>query len=103
MLDKLVDNARQFATADTAIKVSLHHRNDSIILSVINIGPLLPENMAHQLFDQLVSIRSNRGEHLHLGLGLYIVRLIADFHHASINAKNLTDNSGVEFEVIFNH
>lgn len=101
MLDKLIDNARQFAIADTAITVSLHHFEQQLRLSVMNKGPLLPEKMEHQLFDQLVSIRTSKGEHLHLGLGLYIVRLIADFHHATVRAKNLTDNSGVEISVIF--
>jgi signal transduction histidine kinase len=30
-------------------------------------------------------------------LGLYIVRLIADFHHAVVTATNLPDESGVVF------
>jgi len=31
----------------------------------------------------------------HLGLGLYVARLIAEFHGGSIAAANLADGSGV--------
>ena len=68
-------------------------------LEVINRGPPLPEAMRHQLFDSLVSLREARGERPHLGLGLYIVTLVAEFHHGSAGAENLADGSGVRFFV----
>jgi K+-sensing histidine kinase KdpD len=64
-------------------------------LDVVNRGPLLPEAMRHQLFDSLVSVRDSDGERPHLGLGLYIVMLIAEFHGGRAEAANLADGSGV--------
>ena len=37
----------------------------------------------------------------HFGLGLYIVRLIAEFHQGHARAENLVDGSGVRFSVYF--
>ena len=45
----------------------------------------------------MISIRASRGEQPHLGLGLYIVRLIADFHDGQVEARNRNDATGAEF------
>jgi len=37
----------------------------------------------------------------HLGLGLYIVRLVAEFHGGRAAAANRADGSGVVFELAF--
>ena len=54
-------------------------------LVVSNSGPVLPADMQANLFESMVSVREQKGEQAHLGLGLYIVRLIADFHHAKVH------------------
>lgn len=104
MLDKLVDNAVDFCPVDGAITLSLSRHKQLLTLAVSNTGPLLPEHMQTQLFDSLVSLRpqatSTDGKS-HLGLGLYIVRLVADFHGGRVQASNLEDGSGVSFSVSF--
>lgn len=102
MLDKLVDNAVDFCPEDGRIAFTLSQSNDRIILDVANTGPLLPEAMREQLFDSLVSLRENPAQSdskTHLGLGLHIVRLIAEFHRGRVSARNLEDGSGVAFSV----
>ena len=107
-LDKLVDNARGFTPEDGWIRLSLHEQDDTAILSVANLGPQLPPTMQDRLFDSLVSMRAasapkpgdaagGRADAPHLGLGLYVVRLIAELHRGSASAQNLADGSGVEF------
>jgi len=51
--------------------------------------------MAGQLFDSMVSVRSDQGGEPHLGLGLYIVRLIAEFHGGSVAARDRGVGRGV--------
>ena len=99
LLDKLIDNAVSFAARGTVIEVDLEAGRGEARLSVVNRGPLLPAAMRHQLFDSLVSVRASRGEKPHLGLGLYIVLLVAEFHGGRVEADNLEDGSGVRFAV----
>lgn len=103
MLDKLIDNAVDFSPENETIRIKLYKKNNLIFLSIENKGPLLPETMSSQLFDSLVSIRTSHNLQAaqHLGLGLYIVRLICDFHRANVTANNLPDNSGVIFRIGF--
>ena len=66
-----------------------------------NEGPQLPAEMAGQLFDSMVSVRAHRaGDVPHLGLGLYIVRLIAEFHGGHAALSNRADGNGVEASVM---
>jgi signal transduction histidine kinase len=60
--------------------------------------------MQERLFDSLVSMRDAgslraAGEVPHLGLGLYIVRLIAEAHQGTALAYNLPGDAGVEFRL----
>jgi dedicated sortase system histidine kinase len=99
-LDKLVSNALDFHRPQTPIVVTLHRGDDTIVLSVGNTGPNLPEEMRGRLFDSMVSVRSEKSGEPHLGLGLYIVRLIADFHRARVEAVNRAGGDGVEVRII---
>ncbi|MGI1679788.1 MAG: hypothetical protein K6L75_13690 [Cellvibrionaceae bacterium] len=108
MLDKLIDNAVDFCTDDGIISFELTRLNGahaSLILSVANSGPLLPSHMQGQLFDSLVSLRDENTQNsvsapkTHLGLGLHIVRLIANFHQGHVTARNLDDETGVMLSV----
>lgn len=106
LLDKLFDNACDFCPTEGTIRFSLIPAKDKLMLIVSNDGPLLPDYMQSQLFDSLVSIRTtskdNNNQNIHLGLGLHIVRLIADLHQARVAATNRLDGSGVTFTVTFN-
>ncbi|NGP53442.1 ATP-binding protein [Thioalkalivibrio sp. XN8] len=95
-LDKLVDNAVDFAPAGTEIRLELARRRDDWRLAVANAGSRLPSGAPARLFDSLVSLRGETGKP-HLGLGLYIVRLVAERHGGRAGAANLGEDAGVEF------
>ncbi len=96
LLDKLVDNAVEFSSPDSPVIISLARKLSEVELSVSNSGPVLPSTMAGRLFDSMVSVRSQPGGDVpHLGLGLYIARLIATFHGGTIRAENRPDGGGV--------
>jgi len=99
LLDKLVDNARDFTPEAGLIQISLAAANSGLILSVFNEGSALPDQ-GTDIFDPFVSLRDGREEG-HLGQGLLIVRLIADFHGARIEAANVTEQgvNGVCFRL----
>jgi len=99
MLDKLVANAVEFGR-DGVIDISLTRDDGDALLSVSNEGPPLPEMESGHLFDSMVSVRGGGdAAEPHLGLGLYIVRLIAEFHGGRAQAANRPDAAGVVVSV----
>jgi two-component system sensor histidine kinase ChvG len=95
LLDKVIANAVEFSD-DKKITVSVARNNQQVTLTIRNNGELLPEQMSEQLFDSMVSIRKkHNNEQPHLGLGLYIARLICQFHHGTIKAVNQQNQLGV--------
>jgi signal transduction histidine kinase len=97
MLDKLVDNAVGFSAEGDEIHIGLSIDNGESRLDVSNPGPPLPERMRTQMFDSMVSMRPGK-DNKHLGLGLYVAKLIADGHGGSIRAENI--EGGVQFSVL---
>lgn len=103
MLDKIVSNALEFQKEDTPINIRLFEKNTQLALSVTNLGPVLPENMQDQLLNSMISVRkSTSSEQSHLGLGLFIANMIANYHGARLSIENLPDHSGVTALLIFN-
>jgi signal transduction histidine kinase len=100
LLDKLVENAVEFSSPGEPVRIALEERDDLALLSVENKGPCLPADMRGRLFESMVSVRGERaaGEP-HLGLGLYVARLIAEFHGGSIEAADLAGGEGVAVRV----
>ncbi len=96
MLDKLVDNAVGFSQNGDTISIALDADAETLRLSVTNPGPPLPDRMRAQLFDSMVSVRSGK-DSKHLGLGLYVAKLIAEGHGGRIDADNV--EGGVRFTV----
>ncbi len=96
MLDKLVDNAFDFSADGDTLKIDLADDGNDFLLTVSNPGPPLPDRMRTQLFDSMVSMRGGENSR-HLGLGLYVAKLIAEGHGGSISADNI--DGGVAFAV----
>jgi two-component system, OmpR family, sensor histidine kinase ChvG len=56
----------------------------------------LPDRMRTRLFESMISVRDAPGTATpHLGLGLYVARLIAQFHGGTIAATNLPSGDGI--------
>jgi two-component system sensor histidine kinase ChvG len=91
-LEKLVNNAVDFHQPGTGIQITVTRQAGFSSLCVSNQGPLLPAGV--DLFQSMVSVRKNKSEQPHMGLGLYLVKLIAEFHHGQTSAGNLPDGSG---------
>tara|TARA_R110002110_G_scaffold415561_2_gene650809 strand:+ start:6834 stop:8918 length:2085 start_codon:yes stop_codon:yes gene_type:complete len=94
-LDKLMDNAASFSPAGETITLGLDHTAGGWLLWVENSNAVLPETLQEHLFEPMVSLRDSADGRVHLGLGLHIVRLIADYHKGSVSAANLPERHSV--------
>ncbi|MFT6407013.1 MAG: dedicated sortase system histidine kinase [Arenicella sp.] len=98
-LDKLVDNAIDFAAPGTAIVFKARRLDNFAQIDVINQGSRLPEGMAERIFEPLVSLGRKDAQKMSLGMGLYIVKIIASFHGGDVLARNLLSSDGVIFSL----
>lgn len=100
LLDKLIDNAMDFSDPGSTITVGINADAKNLTLFVTNSGPIIPEDQLESVFDSMVSVReSNPDNRLHFGMGLYVVRIIAEHHGGSVKATNLYDGKGVSIKV----
>jgi|TARA_B110000977_G_scaffold197678_1_gene280820 two-component system sensor histidine kinase ChvG len=100
-LDKLLDNARDFHRPGTPIKVRLWADKFDWVIDVENQGDQVDLDKADQLFQSMVTSRTqaSAGGAGHFGLGLYVVQTIAQFHKGTAQVANLADGSGVCFSI----
>ncbi len=99
-LEKLIANAVDFSSPQGAIMVTIGARittqKNELFISVSNLGKLLPKGKEKQLIENMVSVRlENQSNAAHLGLGLHMVQLIAQFHGGEVEIRNREDKLGV--------
>lgn len=115
LFDKVINNAVEFSQ-DHVITIEFKHHNEQAELLISNNGTLLPEQLSESLFDSMVSLRkthsiqsnslindslrNNTHTQPHLGLGLYIARLICQFHQGKISAHNHHSPNGVTISIV---
>lgn len=111
LLDKVIHNAVEFSD-DKVITLELNrvfdHQTPHAELLIHNNGVLLPNFLSENLFDSMVSLRTSaslnqttgKQEQPHLGLGLYIARLICQFHQGKISAQNHHSPNGVTIHIL---
>jgi len=99
LLDKLVENAVDFCPPGGRITVRLERATGNYLLHVQNDGPPIPQALHGRLFESLFEQRQDRDDKPHFGLGLYIVRLIAEFHGGTAVAANRSDVGGAIFTI----
>jgi len=99
LLDKLVDNAVDFSPPGATITVRLRFEAHHAVLEVENPGPPLPPDSHGRLFESLWQSRASSDHRPHFGLGLYIVKLIAEYHGGFATAEDLPDKAGARFSV----
>ncbi len=101
LLDKLISNAVDFSPKSGSIELCLEQKNKHLKLSIFNTGKFIAESIRPHVFDAMVSERENGDDSPHLGLGLYIVKLIADVHGLALTAENDYKRKGVQISLLW--
>jgi two-component system sensor histidine kinase ChvG len=90
----LLSNAASYEQEASTVEVALDVDGERATITVSNKGPLI-EGDTETLFGPFTSTRSGPTS-AHRGLGLYLVRLIAEQHGGAAAIRNLEDGSGVQ-------
>lgn len=96
MLDNLIDNALRYCPSGSHVTVSVS--NDAT-LSVEDNGPGIPVEERERVFERFHRLLGNEAHGN--GLGLAIVREIAELHNATVSVSDGTGGQGALFKVHF--
>lgn len=99
MVSNLLNNAILYTEAGGKVHVSLSKTPDGIALRIADNGPGIAEEERQRIFDRFYRIvgTSATGS----GLGLSIVKTIAQRHGASVTVDEGLDNGGTAFNIVF--
>lgn len=98
--DNLVGNAVKHAPEGSVVSITVTAFNDEVIIRVSNGGPALTEVDLAQAFRPFTRLSTVAGaRRASFGLGLWIVRLIAERHGGAVRAAPRRDGSGAEFSL----
>jgi two-component system OmpR family sensor kinase len=99
VLANLIRNALVHTPADSPIEVGVQRDSDSVVLTVRDHGPGLPDGSAERLFERFWRAEGGRERgRAGAGLGLAIVDGLVKAHHGQISAHN-ADGGGAIFTV----
>jgi two-component system, OmpR family, sensor kinase len=92
-VDNLLRNAIRYTPANHVVTIALRSESDSILLSISDQGPGVPQPYLQAIFEPFFRLRdtksiSSQNQQKGYGLGLTYVNLIAKLHGATIVASN---------------
>jgi two-component system, OmpR family, sensor histidine kinase ChvG len=84
VVENLVDNAVSFSPAGGVVKVTVGKDDGFAVLRVSDQGPGVPSENRGRIFDRFFSFRPGEKKGTHAGLGLSIVKAIAESHGGAV-------------------
>ena len=79
-IDNLVENAIDFAPADSTVEVSVRQAGGEVVLEIADRGPGVPDYAVGRVFERFYSLPRPRGGSRSSGLGLCFVAEVAALH-----------------------
>lgn len=101
LLYNLIENAEKYSPKGTRILIGLRKAQHDVILTVSDEGVGIHEKERARIFEKFYRIgnedtRNTKGT----GLGLFIVKEVADLHHAGVHVKSNSPKGSI-FELRF--
>jgi two-component system sensor histidine kinase QseC len=99
LLRNLIDNAIRYTPAGGTVRVSCGPGREGQELCVSDSGVGIPAEVRERVFERFFRVVGNEASGS--GLGLSIVKRVADDHHARIEMRDGLEGAGVAFAVVF--
>jgi two-component system OmpR family sensor kinase len=99
-LDALLENAVAHTAEDDRIEVGARRKDGVVVLAVVDTGCGIPAADLGRIFDRFARVDAHRSRKAGgFGLGLAVVKAIAEAHHGSVRAQSRIGRDSV-FEVL---
>jgi two-component system OmpR family sensor kinase len=99
-LDALIENAIGHTEVSGRIELSADLQGRSVVLAVADSGPGISARDLDRIFDRFARTDSHRSREAGgFGLGLSIVKAVAEAHHGSVQVRS-TEGKGSIFEMV---
>jgi signal transduction histidine kinase len=95
----LMENALRHTDPGTAVEAAVERRNGEVVLSVEDDGPGIPLELHDKVFERFFRGEGDRAGSS--GLGLSIVKAVADSHSGRVTLEPPLDGRGARFVVFF--
>ncbi|MEA2296381.1 MAG: two-component system, OmpR family, sensor kinase [Solirubrobacteraceae bacterium] len=95
----LMENALRHTDPGTAVEASVERQNGEVVLSVEDDGPGIPGELHEKVFERFFRGEGDRSGSS--GLGLSIVKAVADSHNGRVTLEPPLDGRGARFVVRF--
>ncbi|MDT8760268.1 sensor histidine kinase KdpD [Sphingomonas psychrotolerans] len=97
----LLDNAGRYGDPGTPITIRAERRPQSMVLSVLDQGPGLPDGGEAAVFETFRRLEGSDRSASGTGLGLAIVKAFAEAMDMTVEAANREDRAGARFSIHF--
>lgn len=87
-VSNLIQNAIDFSPAHGRIEITIHADGSALSSTVDDEGPGIPEYAREKVFDKFFSLQRPDTGKKSTGLGLNLVREVANLHHGDISLEN---------------
>ncbi len=94
----IVENAIKYSSTGSEISISLKRDEKVSVLIVVDEGPGIPEGELKGVFRRFYRLESHRGTSGH-GLGLSLVKAVAEIHRGSILLENTGKGLNVRMSI----
>jgi len=101
VLINLLDNSMKYAAPNPQIEVKTSQKNGTVLLSISDNGPGIPEEYLSKVFDKFFRVPTgNKHDVKGYGLGLSFASMVMKQHKGEISVENLAKN-GCRFTLKF--